>query len=173
MKTNTLKTMIQCHKSTCRAVPNWKSLSVLVLSVLVGAFFSLGGFALAQTGHDHGKNGPMVKVLSSVDVSEQVDGKPARVSTLEVTFEPHAAGSPHRHPGAVFGYILEGELETQVGDAPIRILKVGETFYEPTMALHAVSRNPSDKARTRVLAVMLHPRDAKDLVIPEPPKEAK
>jgi hypothetical protein len=31
-----------------------------------------------------------------------------------------------------------------------------------------VSRNPSDKVKTRVLAVLIHPRDAKELIIPEP-----
>lgn len=168
-----MKSILQCPQSTSPAVPRSKSLSVLSLSVLVVAFLSLAGFAFAQAGHDHGKNGPTVKVVSSVDVNEQVDGKLARVTTLEVTFEPHASGAPHRHPGAVFGTILEGEFETQVGEAPIRTLKAGETFYEPTMALHAVSRNPSDKVRTRLLVVMLHPRDAKELVIPEPTKGVK
>jgi len=38
------------------------------------------------------------------------------------------------------------------------------------MILHAVSRNPSDQNRTRVLAVIVHPRDVKELVIPEPGK---
>ncbi len=32
---------------------------------------------------------------------------------------------------------------------------------------------PSARGRTRVLAVMLHPRDAKELVIPEPPAKVK
>ena len=41
------------------------------------------------------------------------------------------------------------------------------------MVLHAVARNPSHKAQTRVLAVILHPRDAKELVIPEPAKGGK
>ena len=45
-------------------------------------------------------------------------------------------------------------------------LKAGDTFYEPTMCLHRVSRNPG-KSVTRLLVVMLHPRDAKELVIPE------
>jgi hypothetical protein len=54
-----------------------------------------------------------------------------------------------------------------------RRLKAGDTFYEPARVLHAVSRNPSAKVRTRVLAVILHPRDAKALVVPEPAKGGK
>jgi len=36
------------------------------------------------------------------------------MSTFEVTFEPGAGSSPHRHSGSVFGYVLEGELEFAV-----------------------------------------------------------
>jgi hypothetical protein len=78
-----------------------------------------------------------------------------------------------RHPGPIFGYVLEGEFEFAVGDEKVRTLKAGDSFYEPAMALHSVSRNPSDKTRTRVLAVLVHLRDAKDLVIPEPTRKEK
>lgn len=143
-----------------------------MLTLAVGAAIGVGGLALAQTGHGQGK-GPTVKTLSAVDVGEELNGKQARATTQEVTFEPGAASAPHRHPGPVFGYVLEGELEFQAGDAPVRRLKAGDTFYEPAMVLHAVARNPSAKARTRVLAVILHARDAKALVVPEPPKKGK
>jgi quercetin dioxygenase-like cupin family protein len=143
-----------------------------MLALAAGAALGVGGLTLAQTGHGHGK-GPTVKTLSAVDVDEQLNGKPAWATTLEVTFEPGAASAPHRHPGAVFGYVLEGELEFQAGHAPARRLKAGDAFYEPSRVLHAVSRNPSGKVRTRVLAVMLHARDAKALVIPEPAQGGK
>ena len=142
-----------------------------MLTLAVGAAIGVGGLTLAQTGHGHGK-GPTVKTLSAY-VNEQLNGKPTRATTLEVTFAPGAASAPHRHPGPVFGYVLEGELEFQAGDAPARRLKAGDTFYEPAMVLHAVSRNPSAKVRTRVLAVILHKRDAKALVVPEPAKGGK
>ncbi len=137
-----------------------------------GACVGAAGLAAAQNARDRPQR-PTVKPLSAVDVKEKLDGEAARATTLEVDFEPGAAGAPHRHPGPVFGYVLEGELDFQAGDEPQRRLKTGDTFYEPTMVLHAVSRNPSDTARTRVLAVLLHPRDAKDLVIPGPPSGKK
>ena len=144
------------------------------LAFVAGAVVGVGGLALARHAHDHDHDhgkGAAVKVLSAADIGEEVGGKPGKVTFVEVTFEPGAASAPHRHPGPVFGYVLEGEFETKVGDEKVRTLKAGDTFYEPTMALHAVSRNPGAKAKTRVLAVVLHPRDAKDLVIPEPPKK--
>ena len=143
-----------------------------ILPVVAGIFVIVGGFAFAQHGHGD-SSGPAVKVVSAVDIDEELSGKKAKVTTFEVTFLPGATSKPHRHPGPIFGYILEGELEFAVGDEKVRTLKAGDTFYEAAMVLHAVSRNPSDKVKTRVLAVLVHPRDAKELVIPEPPKKDK
>ena len=139
-----------------------------VIAIALGAALGAGGFALAQ----HEKHGDAAKVKSLLvqDVSERIDGKEARVSVLEVSYGPGGFTPPHRHPGAVFGHVLEGELEAQLEGQPLRKLKAGDTFYEPTMALHSVSRNPSQTANTRLLAVILHPRDAKELVILEKPK---
>jgi quercetin dioxygenase-like cupin family protein len=88
-----------------------------------------------------------------------------------VTLKPGEAGAPHRHPGPVFGYVIEGEYEWAIDDNKAKVLKAGDTFYEPTGCLHRVSKNPSDKNKTRVLAVVLHPQDVKDIVIPEQKKD--
>jgi quercetin dioxygenase-like cupin family protein len=106
-----------------------------------------------------------------VDIDEEVSGKTARATTWEVTFAPGVASTPHRHPGPIFGSVLEGELEFAVGDGKVRTLKAGDTFYEPATALHAVSDNTSDRVKTRVLAALVHPRDTKELVIHEPAKK--
>jgi quercetin dioxygenase-like cupin family protein len=135
----------------------------ILLAVAAGAAIGAGGLSLA-TQDDHGRQA--VRKLSERDVIEKLDGKDARVTTVELNLEPGASGRPHRHPGPVFGYVIEGEFELGLDDQPVKRLKAGETFYEPGGALHRVSRNPSDRARTRVLAVMLHPRDAKELVLP-------
>ena len=143
-----------------------------VLVFAAGVSLGVGGLAVARPGLGDAK-GPAIKVVSAVDIDEEVGGKKAKATTFEVTFGPGVAGTPHRHPGPVFGYVLEGELEFAVGEEKPRTLKVGDTFYEPAMALHAVSRNPSDKVKTRVLAVLVHPRDAKDLVVHEPAKKGE
>ncbi len=102
------------------------------------------------------------------EIAEKLDGKETNATAVEVTLEPGQAGDSHRHPGPAFGYVLEGEYEWAIDDQPAKILKVGETFYESArQCLHRVSRN-SGKVKMRMLAWVLHPRDAKDLVIPEP-----
>jgi quercetin dioxygenase-like cupin family protein len=90
-----------------------------------------------------------------------------RVSTIEVTPETRQSSLPHRHPGPVFGYILEGEYQGAINDQPVKRLKAGDTFYKPAMSLHRVSRNSSDRIKARLLAVMVHPCDAKQLSSPE------
>jgi quercetin dioxygenase-like cupin family protein len=129
---------------------------------------AVGGIALAR--HDeHGKEN--VKVLSQKEITEKLDGKKAKATTVEVTLGPGESDAPHRHPGPGFGYILEGEYEWAIDDNPAKILKVGDTFYEPTGCLHRVSKNPNPKGKTRILAVVLHPADVKDIVIPEKDKK--
>jgi quercetin dioxygenase-like cupin family protein len=119
--------------------------------------------------HDHHK---AVKVtqLSQRDIVEKLDGKETKVTVVEVTLEPGQAGKPHRHTGPVIGYVLEGEYEWAIDDQPAKTLKTGDTFYEPTGCLHRVSKNLAAKGNTRVLAVVLHPRDARQITIPEPKK---
>jgi quercetin dioxygenase-like cupin family protein len=139
--------------------------TLLALTIVAGA---VGGTTLAQHG-EHGKGG--VKTLSRRDITEKIDGKKAKVTTVEVTLGPGQASAPHRHPGPAFGYVLEGEYEWAIDDNPTKVLKVGDTFYEPTGCLHRVSRNPSKAGRTRILAVVLHPADVEDIVIPEKDKK--
>jgi quercetin dioxygenase-like cupin family protein len=137
--------------------------TVLVLAAGVG----LGAATTAR--HD-GTGEVKRAVLSATDIAEKLDGKEAKATVVEVTLEPGQAGAPHRHPGPTFGYILEGEYEWAIDDRPARVLKAGETFYEPTGCLHRVSKNPASKGKTRVLALVLHPRDAEQIAIPEPEK---
>jgi len=133
-------------------------------AILVGALLGIVGWTLASQ-HETVK-GP-AKVIAEKEIVEKVDGKECKATTVEVTLEPGQASAPHRHPGPVFGYVLEGEYEWAINDQPSKRLKTGDTFYEPTMSLHRISRNPSDKGKTRVLAVLLVPRESKQISIPE------
>ena len=134
------------------------------LLLVVAVVFGYGGLAFAH------EDGEAVKIVSSYDIKEKVDGKDAKATVVEVTIEPGKAGLPHRHPGPGFAYVVEGEYELGIDDQPTKVFKAGETFYEPTGCLHRVSRNPSTKSRTRLIAEILHSRDAKEVAIPEKTK---
>ena len=137
------------------------------LLAIVFGILAFGGITLAQ--HDHDK-GIQVKLLSQKDIIEKIDGKKAKATTVEVTLQPGEVEAAHRHPGPAFGYVLEGEYEWAIDGNKPKIFKVGDTFYEPTRCLHDIGRNPSKKNRARFIAVVLHPEDAKDVVIPEKKK---
>ena len=138
------------------------------LALAVCAAVSVGGVTLAQ---HTGKGQVKVTQLSQRDIIEKLDGKDARATVQEVTFEPGQQDSPHRHTGPVFGYVLEGEYEHALDDEPVKTYKAGETFYEPSGSVHRVARNPSGKTRTRLLAVVLHSRDTKETTVPVKGKE--
>ena len=138
-----------------------------LLAVAAGIGVGIGGMNAAHR-HDDGER---VKQLSVTDIKEKLDGMDAKATIVEVTIEPGQSGVPHRHPGPGFVYVLEGEYELGIDDQPTKVFKAGETFYEPTGCLHRVSKNPAAKGRTRLIAVVLHPRNAKEVAIPEPKKE--
>ena len=139
--------------------------TLIALALAAGVIVGAGGMALAR----HDEKGT-AKPISAWDIVEKLDGKEAKATVVEVTLGPGQAGEPHRHPGPVIGYVLEGEYELGIDDQPTKVLKAGETFYEATGCLHRVSKNPAAKGNTRVLAVVLHPRDARQITIPEPKK---
>lgn len=140
-----------------------RTLSVLVIAVALGA----GGLTFAR----HHDDGESVKVISARDIKEKLDGKDTKVTVVEVTLNAGQAGAPHRHPGPAFVYVLEGEYELGIDDQPTKIFKAGETFYEPSGCLHRVSKNPAAKGRTRLIATLVHPRDAKEIAVPEQKKQ--
>ena len=137
--------------------------------LVLAAVAVLGITGLTAARHDE-KAEVKRAVLSATDIAEKLDGKDAKATTVELTIAPGQSSAPHRHPGPVFGYVVEGEYEWAIDDQPAKVLKAGETFYEPTGCLHRVSKNPG-KVKARVLAVVLHPRDAEQIAVPE--KEAK
>lgn len=142
--------------------------AVASLALAVCATIGIGGVTLAQ---HTGKGQVKVTHLSQRDIIEKLDGKDSSATVKEVTFEPGQKDSPHRHAGPVFGYVLEGEYEHAIDNEPVKIYKAGETFYEPSGCVHRVAQNPSGKARTRLLAVILHPRDAREVTLPQKGKE--
>jgi quercetin dioxygenase-like cupin family protein len=135
----------------------------IALALAAGAFVGVGEMAVAR----HDEKG-RAKPISAWDIVEKLDGKETKVTVVEVTLKPGQRGEPHRHPGPVIGYVLEGEYELGIDHQPSKVFKASQTFYEPTGCLHRVSKNPAAKGNTRVLAVVLHPRVAKQIAIPEP-----
>lgn len=70
---------------------------------------------------------------------------------ITVSYAPGQASTPHMHPGSIFAYVLEGEVESQLDGQPARVFKQGEAWYEPPNARHLVSRNASQTRPAKLL----------------------
>lgn len=157
------------------AIPKPQLLLIGVFGILAISFTVLPAVIQAQVEiekreESEGKSG--VRLLRSDNVRLTQDDKAMKASLIEVNVPPLGAGSPHRHPGFVMGYILEGTLEFKIEGQPQRTLRKGDSFFEPTMILHELARNPDSDSPCRFLVTMVHPADAKRLVIPEPDPNA-
>jgi quercetin dioxygenase-like cupin family protein len=83
-----------------------------------------------------------------------VPGREVRMLVIERA--PGVASPPHRHTGHhTFGYVLEGSYEFAIDRGEPRLLKAGDTFYEPPTAVHSTSRNPSTDQRVKLLVFMV------------------
>src|SRR5579862_8550989 len=69
----------------------------------------------------------------------------------ELYIEPGKHGTPHKHPGFVLGYVIEGEFRFQITGEPERILRAGDIFYEPPGVTHLISESASATKPVRVL----------------------
>jgi quercetin dioxygenase-like cupin family protein len=85
-----------------------------------------------------------------------------------VDYAPGGASPSHTHAKSafIFGYVLSGEIESQVNDGPMRVYRVGESFYEPPGSRHTVSRNASKTKPAKLLAVFVVDTDDKELTTP-------
>lgn len=72
-----------------------------------------------------------------------------------VSFAPGSGSAPHRHPGFVLGYVVDGEFQFAInGEAP-RVLQAGEAFYEPPGAHHTTAASANPKRNARIVAIVI------------------
>jgi len=119
------------------------------MAAIAGMAYAAGwGIAVAQ------ERTPFPRVQRVL--TQSLDDLPGREVRMEVvTFPPASVSPPHRHPGHVFVYVLDGAIESALDDQPPVRYQTGDSFYEPAGGLHRITRNTSDSDPARVLAVML------------------
>ncbi len=97
----------------------------------------------------------------------KLDGDHLKAVLVEVNYGPGEASSPHSHPCAVIGYVVEGALRTQVNGEPEVIYKAGESFYEAPNGIHLVSANASSTEPAKLVAYLICDHDT-PLSVPVP-----
>lgn len=75
-----------------------------------------------------------------------------QVTVTEIHEAPGQVGRPHRHPGFVLVYVLEGAVVAKISGGEEKTYTAGQMFYEHPGATHEVSRNASKTKPARFLA---------------------
>ena len=90
------------------------------------------------------------------------------LTAVVVDYAPGGASPSHVHAKSafIFGYVLSGEIESQVNDGPKQVYREGESFYETPGSRHPVSRNASQTKPAKLLAVFVVDTDDKVLTTP-------
>ncbi|HEY2897840.1 MAG TPA: cupin domain-containing protein [Gemmatimonadaceae bacterium] len=76
------------------------------------------------------------------------------MTALEITYAPGQVDRAHRHPGFVFGYVLEGDLRFKVDGGQETVYHAGQMFYEKPGSVHRVSANANASKPCRFLAMV-------------------
>ncbi|SDD54454.1 Cupin domain-containing protein [Dyadobacter soli] len=126
--------------------------------------FLISNYAIGQhSGASHGATAPELIYKKKLDMPG-LEGKEVRMGI--VTYAPGEVSPPHRHPIAIFGYVLEGEIEiTFEGEKTIK--KKGDPFYEQPEGLHNGTRNLSKTKPAKLLVYFLGD-EGKPLLVLEP-----
>lgn len=84
-----------------------------------------------------------------------VPGKSMRGVLVE--YGPGGSSPGHIHARSAFIYatVLEGEIRSQINDAPAKVYRAGESFSENPGDRHGVSENASKTKPARLLAVFV------------------
>jgi quercetin dioxygenase-like cupin family protein len=134
----------------------------IALLLLAGVFLLSANAAAEET------NAPVSKVTQIFDRElPNVPGKSLRAVLVE--YGPGAASPSHRHPASAFIYatVLEGEIRSQVNDAPEHTYKAGESWTEVPGDHHKVSANASATKPARLLAIFVVDTSETEILFPD------
>jgi quercetin dioxygenase-like cupin family protein len=137
--------------------------------VLVASFLAAGcetaGHEALQAGyawkspdvhHDDAQGGPLLIEELSNPVGHEV-----RMATIE--YPPGGSTAPHRHAGAIFAYVLSGNVIVQLDGGNHIKYGPGEAWSERPGQLHEVSRNASLTEPAKLLVLMITDPDKPQL----------
>ena len=123
--------------------------AAVALMALAGAG-SLTAIDIASAGSPDGVISPAFK-----EPILNIPGK--SLVAIVVDYPPGGKTPAHRHPGSAFvtGYVLSGEIRSQVDDGTARVYRAGEHWTETPGAHHRVSENASATQPAKLLAIFV------------------
>jgi quercetin dioxygenase-like cupin family protein len=106
----------------------------------------------------HGEANERARIVISKQLS-RLDGDHLKVTLVEVNYGAGEASTPHSHPCAVIGYVVEGTIRSQVQGEPEMTYQAGESFCEAPNRVHLVSANASATQPAKLLAYLICDHD--------------
>jgi quercetin dioxygenase-like cupin family protein len=122
----------------------------------VSWFVAVVASAVWFSGVADAKEAPREKVQPAF--SEDIVNVPGKkLVAMIVDYPPGGKTPSHRHAKSAFitGYVMSGEIRSQVDDGPAKIYKAGESWTEAPGAHHVVSENASSSKPAKLLAVFV------------------
>lgn len=130
----------------------------LVWTGTIAAFVLIAATSLALSHEDEdAKVTPPGSGSAIAKVFEQMlpQGDFRKVNVITVNYAAGGASPKHRHDVAVFAYVLEGMVESQLQGEELKTFKQGDMWYEPPGTIHVVSRNASKSKPARLLVFLV------------------
>jgi len=134
-------------------------ISIAVASVCCGLVAGHLAWSQADAPMSRGPTKDRARTVLSKPLPK-LNGDHLKAVLLEVRYGPGEASSPHSHPCAVIGYVVEGSLRTQVKGESEMIYKAGESFYEAPNGVHLVSGNASSSEPAKFVAYLICDQEA-------------
>lgn len=119
--------------------------ALAIASVVIGA-------RMFAAGAEQAADGQVAPVLA--ERLPNVSGK--TLTAVLVTYPPGGKSPAHHHAGAVFAYVVSGQIRSECSaTGPVRVYKAGEGFFEPPGSQHLISENASATEPASLLAVFV------------------
>jgi quercetin dioxygenase-like cupin family protein len=131
------------------AVPFRQYIAVAVIVATLGLLATVASSHDSEEKHDAAAKGSS-KIAKVFDqVLPKADYQ--KVNVITVDYAPGGTSPKHRHDVAVFAYVVDGEIESQLAGEDLKLFRSGEMWYEPPGTVHLVSRNASQEKPAKLL----------------------
>ncbi len=102
------------------------------------------------------------KVERSVLLKESISHlENQELTVVTVELAPNVQVPAHQHEGFLYVYVLEGTVQSQLGDGDVITYQQGQNWIEPPSVIHSLTRNPSAEYAAKILVVFIAEHNAK------------
>ncbi|HKM52627.1 MAG TPA: cupin domain-containing protein, partial [Isosphaeraceae bacterium] len=121
-------------------MPSKVNLLSLAVAFAMGSGLALALAHSSREAKDPAKDGDHAPRRTEVLSQALPKGDFRKVAAVTVEYAAGGESPKHRHDVAVFAYVLQGSVESQLEGEKLKVFKQGEMWYEPPGTVHVVAR---------------------------------